>query len=310
MKLKSLCVVSVSCMFFFACGEDNSSIPQEIVSGISQGSESGNLSSGIVANSTTSSSRIAVSSSSEMSSSSSAVPGCKTETEDNCEYGTLVDSRNGRIYKTVKIGTQEWLTENVKYISRSESNLDDSTFEPVKEYDKYYTWAKALGLDEECNKNKCEIPEGKIQGVCPEGSHVPSANEFRELFRAIGCKQSYRTTTLNYKTTSTEIYYNSANKLKASSGWEGRFAGDDRYGFSALPTGRYPTYSGGIVNDAYAIYWTTSQTDSTSASEVWMYGGTTDGLATMDDESTIRSEPKKGELVVRCIKDQVLSFAK
>ena len=110
MKLKSLCVVSVSCMFFFACGEENPSVPQETVSGICQGAENGNLSSNIAANSTISSSYIAASSSSEKSS-SSTVPGCKTETEDNCEYGTLVDSHDGRTYKTVKIGTQEWLTD-------------------------------------------------------------------------------------------------------------------------------------------------------------------------------------------------------
>ena len=48
------------------------------------------------------------SSSSVMSSSSSvtlATP-CKTETEDNCEYGSLTDDRDGQTYKTVKIGDQ------------------------------------------------------------------------------------------------------------------------------------------------------------------------------------------------------------
>jgi hypothetical protein len=45
---------------------------------------------------------------------------CKTETEDNCEYGELVDDRDGKKYKTVKIGDQWWIAQNLDYTDGSE----------------------------------------------------------------------------------------------------------------------------------------------------------------------------------------------
>ena len=46
--------------------------------------------------------------SSSSTKSSDSVVGCKTETEDNCEYSELTDDRDGQTYKTVKIGDQWW----------------------------------------------------------------------------------------------------------------------------------------------------------------------------------------------------------
>ena len=154
------------------------------------------------------------------SSSSSVVPTvsvaspCKTETEDNCEYGTLTDDRDGQTYKTVKIGEQWWMAENLnyaytgvpfKYMLLTDSNLvdySDSTSwcydndaANCAKYGRLYTWAAAMDSVGTWSTNgmgcgyymECS-PTNPVRGICPEGWHLPYATEWIALFDAVGGK--------------------------------------------------------------------------------------------------------------------------
>lgn len=175
-----------------------------------------NSSSEILSNSSSSyakSSSGELKSSSVVKSSSSIVaPPCKTETEDNCEYGTLVDDRDGQTYKTVKIGNQIWMAENLNYAYlQPTSTLDSSSWcydndpENCKKYGRLYLWSATMDSaalfsedGAECGYFKENEPEHKcssagfVQGICPEKWHVPSKKEYEKLLvnTQILCKSS------------------------------------------------------------------------------------------------------------------------
>ena len=190
------------------------------------------------------------------SSSIAPVTGCET-----CEYGKLKDDRDGQTYRTVKIGDQWWMAENLNYAYLEPTEtLDSSSFcydndpENCKQYGRLYLFSAAMdsaGLfssDAEGCGNGAECPfdhivpkiykgysdtasslEPPIRGVCPEGWHVPTVDEFVILFESVGGQE--------------EEYWENVD-LRSTSGWR-EIPGEDTanvtdsFGFSAYPAGEW-----------------------------------------------------------------------
>ena len=99
------------------------------------------------------------------------------------DSGTFTDPRDGQQYEWVQIGGQVWMAENLNYDQDSYGNDwyygNDTSLGDV--YGRLYDWPAVMQGAGSSNNN----PSG-IQGVCPDGWHVPSDEEWKELEIQLG----------------------------------------------------------------------------------------------------------------------------
>jgi uncharacterized protein (TIGR02145 family) len=191
------------------------------------------------------------SSSSKPSSSSSSVAVCGSVSYNPSEK--FCDSRNNKIYKWVKIGTQTWMAENLAYATTDDvvCNADQSK---CNIYGYLYNWAAAMAIASTYNSSSYSA-SAKHRGACPTGWHIPSSLEWYTLVSYAGGESL------------------AGFKLKAESYWNGEGIGTDDYGFAALPGG-YGYFDGKVATlhnvGLYGRWWTT-QNDVTNAYSWSMY---------------------------------------
>lgn len=182
----------------------------------------------------------------------------------------FVDERNGEFYKTVKIGKQTWMAQDIQYPYRKSAvgSYDDY---PVLacdgvDYDSRggyrlnnkYSWAAVVdslgnfdGVGKGCGYFvDCDIKE-KVVGVCPKGWHIPDSTEWAELIEFV-------------KKDNPGV--GTANSL-ASFNFSKRAT--NKYSFNVTNTG-YLIYKigSGTHSRVNAYYWTTTQHSDFSAISV------------------------------------------
>ena len=214
---KYLGFVAVS-LFLLSCTNTDRDNPYDMWGSNYMGNISAEgSSSSVEAGNKPSSSSVAPSSSSSIPSSSSLGGGYRGS------YGSLL--YEDQTYKTVVIGTQTWMAENLNYNASDSKCYGDNSGGDSQNmcgtYGRLYNWATALT-------------------VCPAGWHLPTRAEWNVLG-------------------------DDARKLKATSGWNNNGNGTDDYGFSALPGGLGTSVDSFDDVGYYGFWWSASEYGSNGA---------------------------------------------
>lgn len=172
-------------------------------------------------------------------------------------FDEFTDERDGNTYKTVKIGNQVWMAENLRYIVKGTPCIDiarqlEEHFDEIATYlkpkeikwirehwtqiQKYgcqYQWATVMGLPDNYNSDfvSKDIREkaslGMWNGIAPKGWRIPSNRDFASL--------------LNYCNEHSNNV--SSAFLKAKDAWKPfkhiPQEATDEFGFGMLPTSSY-----------------------------------------------------------------------
>jgi uncharacterized protein (TIGR02145 family) len=187
----------------------------------------------------------------------------------NWEGSTFTDSRDSKIYKTIKIGNQEWLAENLAFKTSSGSWNYGNLEENGTKYGRIYTW------------------EAAKQAV-PSGWHLPTDTEWKQLEMFLGMSQAEADHD-DYRGT------DEGGKLKNTTGWAENGNGTNEIGFAALPGGFRSNTGNFMVREWYGYWWTETEFDSLNA---WFR------LIVSTSSKIQRSTSYKGEAYsVRCVKN-------
>ncbi len=190
------------------------------------------------------------------------------------ETGTVTDV-DGNDYKTVKIGNQWWMAENLRvqhdpqgnaiqyYHVNNDAGLDS-------EYGLLYTGTVAtLGSTDE-----------SVQGIAPDGWHIPSMAEWQQLFSAVGGQNSAGI----------------ALKELGAAHWRTPNNGTDQFEFCALPSGGAIVPGGQPHGYPFAVHFWSTTGNTTNADMPSIMNDT-------EDVYILNESRAQNALAVRCVKD-------
>lgn len=239
-----------------------------------------------------SSSEEAVSSSSSFNFITKVKP-CRNTEIDTCQYGVLEDERDGQKYKTVVIGEQTWMAQNLNYDiddNRRQSCYGDEPDFCLR-FGKLYSWPGVMDYDKNrCQDNaSCSLTSN--QGICPNGWHVPTKSEWDTLWSNVGFTSENLEKGDEYGRTAVRGLISDTSYIT----WD-RSGKSDFFGFSAMRQG-LKTDVGDYewMDNIVAAYWTST--------EVYSYGSKAYVAGTFLIKNVFDDYAKVGQFAVRCIKD-------
>lgn len=197
-------------------------------------------------------------------------------------------------FKTITIGNQTWMAENLSVSTFRngdpimEINSEQNFYNANQKKEAAYTY---LNFGPENSAKLGKLYNGYAvmdpRGLAPEGWHIPSEEEWMQLFEAIGGQYPNDGTS---RVTNAKTMY----KMMIDEGWSSKLGGTvNQSSFSALPGGQY---CGGTSWTQYSAFWWTSNPVAKEALSLFGMSANAFGIS-------------KGQLnnpcmiSIRCVKD-------
>ena len=194
-------------------------------------------------------------------------------------YGTFTDARDGETYRTVKIGNQIWMVDNLRF-KTEESYAPGNDEMNIAKYGRLYTWTAALGIHADFSEQSPakdmemyhNIRQDNYQGIAPDGWHIPSYKEWEQLLENLPKNSN-------------------GDELRSECFWGN--PGEDSFGFFALPAG-YRFDNGAFCHfGKRARFWCKDEYGKSNAYRLSITNNS------VDIEGVYRSDA----LSVRCVKN-------
>ncbi|MDR2595631.1 MAG: fibrobacter succinogenes major paralogous domain-containing protein [Fibromonadaceae bacterium] len=182
---------------------------------------------------------------------------------------TFTDSRDGRVYKTAKIGEQTWMAENLAYAEEGSKFYNDEDANGEK-YGRLYDFEAA-------------------KKACPAGWHLPSAAEWQKL--------------VDFVNGDDEGDEFAGERLKAKKEWNkdkntlGDKLGTDDYNFAALPGGTCKSDGTFEGIGEHGVWWSSTEYDESQSYNWFIYYDYGDVYRHTNEKKMLCS--------VRCVEDKV-----
>ncbi len=222
---------------------------------------------------------------------------------DALAYDSFVDSRDGRTYKAIKIGSDTWTAENMLYFDKWVMNDKASCYGDSTsgcEMWRIYYWPVAMGISGAYLLSSAnELVSESHRGVCPEGWHVPTEKESKALLasaRSYDALLSAKRKMLNSdnynKAISNSYNYSRLSFVKASnsSGFSAVCGFINKLMYNGDEVGYFE------IPEPKTCWWTSEEYSDTQAKAFC--------VSVDEDAPLIEIRSKEDQLPIRCVQDK------
>jgi uncharacterized protein (TIGR02145 family) len=143
---------------------------------------------------------------------------------EDVEYGTMTDERDGKKYRTLKAGGFFWMAENLNYSGDDEGKCYGDDPKNCEITGRFYSWFEAMQVDSTYMSKKITDTLSH-QGLCPEGWRIPSLSNWSASFN-LGSTRALAKDVWGYVNDGTSVTYRDSY---------------NEYGLTLLPSGEYGT---------------------------------------------------------------------